>query len=53
LYALLVVNGFGESPQHTLTAAAAIVQGGMVSINWRFVIAFIKDGGVDAFVLLF
>jgi hypothetical protein len=50
---LLAVNRFGESLQHILIAAAAIVQGGVLCINWRFVVLFIKVGAVDAFVLLF
>jgi len=53
LHALLVVNGFGESPQHILTTATAIVHGGMLCINWRFLVVFIEVGAVDAFVLLF
>jgi len=53
LHALLVVSGFGESPQHILTAAVAIVQGGMLCIICRFLLVFIEVGEVDTFVLLF
>jgi len=52
LYAFLVINGFGESPQHILIAAAPIFQGGMLCNNWRFVMLFIKVGAVDAFEAL-
>jgi len=53
LHALLVVNGFGEYPQHILIAVAAIVQEGMLCINWRFMVVFTEVGADDAFVLLF
>jgi hypothetical protein len=53
LHALLKVDGFSKSPQHILIAAAAIVYGGVLCLNWCFLVVFIEVGAVDVFVLLF